>query len=138
MLAVRTFRLPTRPRSCSTSTGWAKVTRTICPPTKSTPRLSPRTPTTTRLATVTSIDSASARLRQRMKSRFVLSGTSFSSRILTSDIEHARPLPPHPEGHQHSRKIDSSKDRGDDSDHEDDREAPDRSGAEVPHQHGRD
>jgi hypothetical protein len=81
MLASPTPRLPTRPLNWSTSIGWAKVVRIICPPTKSTPRFRPRTPTVTRLATVAMIDRISAILRHPMKSRLVLSGTSFKSFI---------------------------------------------------------
>ena len=130
----------TRPRSCSTSTGWAKVARTTWPPTKSTPRLRPATPTSARLATVAMIDRTSARLRQRMKSMLVLSGTSFSSFIgpVPQMLSTRGPLALDPERDQHPGEVDRGEHRGDDADHQHDREAADRAGAEIEHQHGGD
>src|SRR5215204_4368018 len=112
MLASPTLIDPTSARRRSTSTCLEKVTRIIWPPTKSTPRFS-----------------------QRMKSMFVLSGTSFRSFIAASDVKHAGPLASHPQGDEHPREIDGREDRGDDADHKHDREAADRPGSEVPHEH---
>src|SRR5262245_3558476 len=131
MLASPRFSVPTSLRSFSTLIGCGKVVRIICPPTKSTPRLRPRTPTMAKLAIVTTIEMTSARLRQRMKSRLVLSGTSFRSFMCASDMQYARPLAPHPDGDEHSREIDGSEHRRDDSDHQYDGKAPDRARAEV-------
>src|SRR5688572_11460939 len=132
MLPSPTLSEPTSLRSCSTLTCLAKVTRIICPPTKSTPRFSPFTATSDRLATVASIDRISARLRHRMKSMFVLSGTSFRSFIFqASDMQFARPLAAHPEGDEHSREVHGREDRSDDADHQDDGEPADGAGAEV-------
>src|SRR5690348_5227880 len=95
-------------------------------------------PTIARLATVTTIEITSAMLRQRMKSRFVLSGTSFRSFIDASDMQNAGTLSLHPNGDEHPREIDGREHRGDDADHKDDGETADRPGTEVPHQHGGD
>src|SRR5215211_5400950 len=135
MLASPTLIDPTSARRRSTSTCLEKVTRIIWPPTKSTPRFSPRTATSDRLATVRTTDSRRPTFRQRMKSMFVLSGTSFRSFIAASDVKHAGPLASHPQGDEHPREIDGREDRGDDADHKHDREAADRPGSEVPHEH---
>jgi hypothetical protein len=74
--------LPTSLRSRSTVIGCSKLTRIICPPTKSTPKLSPRNATRAMLATTSKVDSSAATLRQRMKSMLVLSGTSLRSRMV--------------------------------------------------------
>src|SRR5687767_6233042 len=131
----------TRARSCSTSIGWAKVTRIICPPTKSTPRFNPRTPTMARLAMVAISDRTSARLRHRMKSMLVLSGTSFKSFMSSDpplDVERLWPGAPNPQNDQHPGEIDRRVDRCDDADQKHDGEAADRSRPEIEHQGGRD
>src|SRR5688572_21012616 len=138
MLASPRFSPPTRSRSCPTSTGCEKVTRIIWPPRKSTPRFKPLKPTSNRLATVSNSDSMSPTLRQRMKSMFVLSGTSFRSFISASDMQHARTLPPHPKGDEHPREVHGREDRSDDADHQHHGKPADWARPEVPHEHGRD
>ena len=75
---------PTLLRMRPRSAGCPVVTRTIWPPMKSTPRLSPRVATSAIDAIVSSTDSSSARLRHRMKSMLVLSGTSLRRRMALS------------------------------------------------------
>src|SRR5689334_18992255 len=90
-------------------------------------------------ATVAISDSTSARLRQRMKSMFVWSGTSLSSFISrASNVERPRACAADPERNQHAREIDGGEHRGDDADEEHDREAADRARTEIGHNRRRD
>src|SRR4030095_11908275 len=136
MLASRTFKVATWPRRSSMLTGWAKVARTTWPPTKSMPRLSPRTPTRTRLPTVAIIDRMSATLRHFMKSMLVLSGTSLSNFMVSFplDADGARALGFDPQRNQHPGEVHRREYRGDDADQQHDREAAARDGAEIHHQ----
>src|SRR4249919_2862739 len=140
MLASPTLRVATLPRKSSILTGWAKVARTTWPPTKSMPRLSPRTPTSTRLPTVAMIDRMRAILRHFMNSMLVLSGTSLSSFmwLFPLDVDGARALGLDPQRHQHPGEIHRREYRRDDADQQHDREAADRAGTEIHHQRGGD
>src|SRR6476619_6577751 len=111
-------------RSRSIGGGWTKATLTLWPPTKSTPKLRPRVKTSAMAAAVTRIDSVSARLRQRMNCRLVLSGTSFNRRISrSSNMQFFGPRLADPEGDEHPRHVDRGEHRSDDADHEHDGEA---------------
>src|SRR5690242_20533714 len=85
-------------------------------------------------------DSTSATLRQRMKSRFVFSGTSFRSFIwlIASNVQFARTRAADPQRDQHAGEIDGGEHRRNDADQKHDREAADRSRAEIGHDRSRD
>src|SRR5215471_17387272 len=84
--------------------------------------------------TVTISDSTNAMLRQRMKSRLVWSGTSFSSFIVQAlNMQFARPDAPDPQRHQHAGEIDRGEHRGHNADQQDHGETAYRAGAEISH-----
>src|SRR5438132_11515790 len=83
------------------------------------------------------IERISARLRQRMKSMFVWSGTSFRSFIApTSNVQFARAGAADPQRYQHAGEIDGGEHRGDDADEQHDGEAAHRPRTEISHDSG--
>src|SRR5437764_13670591 len=108
-------------------TGCANSARTTSPPMKSIPRLRPRYPVNAIEAAVAISDSTSARLRQRMKSRLVWSGTSLSSfmRFDDLDVQFAGTRAADPQRDQHAGEIDGGEHRGHNTDQQHDGEAAD-------------
>src|SRR4051812_17297824 len=122
----------------SSGAGRSNLASTIRPPTKSTPRLSPRVTVANKAITVSKAVSPNAQGRSRTKRMLVLSGTSFRSRIVrASNVERRRTAAADVAGGQHAREGDGGEHRGHDADQKHDRETLHRPGAEQQHDDAR-
>src|SRR5690554_788187 len=112
--------------------------RIICPPTKSTPRLSPLVATSAIEAIISRTLIENTGTRQRRNLMFVLSGMSLMS-FMAGSLQHEfrRALLAKPARDPQARHRDRGEHRGDDADDQHDRETADRTGAEHEHDHGR-
>src|SRR5262249_14617970 len=110
--------------------------RIICPPTKSTPKFNPWVKISTTLATISNALNMVVGHCQRRKLMLVLSGISFSRRILaaSSNVESCRPRPAQPERHPHAGEVDGGEYRGGHDDHQHDGKALDRTRTKREHQ----